>query len=69
MEAAGSLRFNNPPSDSNTTLHQQVGSSTSMPGLPEERNEENDPTLNTLQQLGIGRSSSIQETRRSEDAY
>jgi hypothetical protein len=68
-EAAGSLRFNNPPSDPNT--HQQVGSS-SMP--PEEslpvRNEDNlsnDP--NTLQRMGRS-STSIQETRarRSEDA-
>jgi hypothetical protein len=67
MEAAGSLRFNNPPSDLNT--HQQVGSS-SMP--PEERNEDicfnnpsNDP--NTFQRM---ETSSIQETpsRRSEDA-
>jgi hypothetical protein len=67
MEAAGSLRLNNPPSDSDPNTHQQVGSS-SMP--PEERNEDiclnnpsNDP--NTLQQMG---KSSIQETRRSEDA-
>jgi hypothetical protein len=67
--AAGSLRFNNPQSDSdpNTLAHQQVGSS-SMP--PEEMSEDicfnnpsNDP--NTLQRIGT---SSIQETWRSEDA-
>jgi hypothetical protein len=66
-DAAGSLRFNNPPSDLNT---QQVGSS-SMP--PEERNEDicfnnpsNDSNSYTLQRMGS--STSIQETRRSEDA-
>jgi hypothetical protein len=68
MEAAGSLRFNNPPSDPNTD--QQVRSS-SMP--PEERNEDicfNNPSndLNTLALQRMGTSSSIQETRRSEDA-
>jgi hypothetical protein len=67
MDAAGSLRFNNPPSDPNTD--QQVGSS-SMP--PEERNHDEDISFNnllndpnTLQRMGT---SSIQETRRSEDA-
>ena len=35
-EAAGSLRFNNPPSDSDSL--QQVGSSSGMP--PEEKNED-----------------------------
>ena len=30
-EAAGSLRFNNPPSDTDTLVLQQVGSSSSMP--------------------------------------
>jgi hypothetical protein len=66
-EAAGSLRFNNPPSDPNLNTDQQVGSSSMS---LEERNEDicfnnpsNDP--NTLQQMGR---SSIQETRRSEDA-
>jgi len=64
MEAAGSLRLNNPPSDPNTL--QRVGSSSSM--LPQERSEDNcfnNPSNNpnTLQRMGT----SIQETRRSED--
>jgi hypothetical protein len=51
MEAAGSLRFNNPPSDPNSTHQQLEVGSSNMP--PEERNEDiyfnnpsNDP--NTL---------------------
>ena len=36
-EAVGSLIFNNPPSDPNTTLQRELESSSSMP--PHERNE------------------------------
>ena len=38
-EAAGSLRFNNPPSDPNTS--EQIGSSGSMPLQDSEMNEDN----------------------------
>ena len=38
MEAAGSLRFNNPPSDPNTL--QRMGSSDSMPAQGSEWNED-----------------------------
>ena len=59
-EAAESLRFNNPPSDPNTTP-QQMGSSGRMSLQDSERNEDSiipsDP--NTLRRLGS--SSSIQE--------
>ena len=44
--AAGSLRFNNPPSDSDTLALQQMGSSSSMPLEDMIRNEDicfNDP--------------------------
>ena len=60
-EDAGSLHFNDPPSDLNTLALQRVGSSSSMP--PQERNEDicfnnslSDP--NTIRQLGVGTSSS-----------
>ena len=38
MEAAGSLRFNIPPSDLNT--HQRMGGSDSMPAEGSEENED-----------------------------
>ena len=64
-EAAESLRFNNPPSNPNTT-HQQMGSS-SMPLPDAERNEDNiiPSDTNILRPLSMGGSStSIQEIRR-----
>jgi hypothetical protein len=51
MEAAGSLCFNNPPSDPNpnTTTHQQVGTQEGSEDIGID-NPSNDP--NTLQQMG-----------------
>ena len=67
-EAAGSLRFNNPPSD--PSIHQQMGNSGNMPSQDSEKNEDiclnnftSDP--NTLRR--IGSSSSISPQERSED--
>ena len=63
-EAAGSLRFNNPPSDPDTLALQRVGSSS---GLPiQERNEDicfiNPPSdPNTLQRVGSSSSMPHQE--------
>jgi hypothetical protein len=59
MEAAGSLRFNNPPSDPNTE------GSSSIPTQESSEDIYSSNDLNTLQRMGR---SSIQETRRSEDA-
>jgi len=64
IETAGSLRFNNPPSDPNTLEFRQVGSSSSMPPL--ERNDSEDIRFNnppsdsnsTLQRMPVGSSSS-----------
>ena len=64
MEDAGSLRFNNPPSDPDSL--QQMESSGSMPPQDSERNEDicfnSDP--NTLQRVG---SSSMLPQETSED--
>ena len=67
-ETAGSLRFNNPPSDS--SIHQQMGSSDNIPPQDSERNEDiglnnftSDP--NALQRMGS--SSSISPQERSEN--
>jgi hypothetical protein len=54
-EATGSLRFNNPPSDSNS-LEPTESSTTSMPRQPEERSDDiclDDPPSdpNTLQRM------------------
>ena len=54
MEAAGSLRFNNPPSDPDT-IHQQVESINSMPA--QERSED---TSNDLR---------MESQERSEDSW
>ena len=63
-EAAGSLRFNNPSSDTSTSTPSQMGSSSSIQPQDSERNEDNNPTNdpNTLQQMG-GSSISLQEGR------
>ena len=64
VEEAGSLRFNNPPSDPDSL--QQMGSSGSVPPQDSERNEDicfdNDPSA--LRQVG---SSSMLPQETSED--
>jgi hypothetical protein len=51
IEAAGSLRFNNPPSDpSPNTTHQQVGTQEKSKDIGINSNPSNDP--NTLQRTG-----------------
>ena len=64
MEDAGSLRFNNPPSDPDTL--QGMGSSGSTPPQGSERNEDIcfNSNPNTLQRVG---SSSMLPQERSED--
>ena len=51
MEAAGSLRFNNPQSASESNTHQQVGTQEMSEGI-DFNNPSNDSDLNTLQQMG-----------------
>ena len=79
-EAAGSLRFNNPPSDTDGTLAlQQPGSSSSLPLQERNASEDicfnnppSDPNLNTtIRQLGVGNSSSSSTLpqERSEITY
>ena len=64
-EAVETLRFNNPPSDSNT--RQQMGSSSSMPLEDSERNEDNTFPSDPISLRQVGSSSSIQESRGSGD--
>ena len=60
-EAVESLRFNNPPSDSNT--HQQTGNGGSIPLQDSERNEDDITSLpsdpDILRRVGSTRSSTI----------
>ena len=61
-EAAGSLLFNNPPSDPNSLALRRAGVSSSM--LPHEGNEDicfnnSLSDLNSLQQVGSGTSSNL----------
>ena len=72
MEDAGSIRFNNTPSDSDTL--QQIGSSGSMPPQDIERNEDiciNDPPIdpNTLRQVGSSSSSMLPQERSEDICY
>ena len=69
-EAVESLQFNKPASDPNA--EQQMGSRSSVPGVPLEDSEGNgdniipiDPV--TVRRVGSRSSLSIQETRRSGD--
>ena len=53
-EAAGSLRFNNPPSDPNSLEFRRTGSSSSMPPQDLERNEDicSQSDLNSFGRVG-----------------